>query len=205
MNTDKIFIEYCKSENFCEASKLNVQSATINNSFYECCIDGHLNSAKWLLNYDKDSIDIEGTIENIFRYCCAYGHLEVVRWIKTHVYNNIDIHMYDDEPFRWSCINGKLDVAQWLYSLDHIEKRTIDSAFKSACQKNIFDIAKWLSELYQDYLLEFDNSHNIINWSVCKIVHNNNSYSNSDDDFLIIDADKSSSNETIYTITSCKQ
>lgn len=122
------------------------------NLFYDACINGHSEMAKYLASLDKNVMTADN-IKYVFCRVCEYGKFDIAKWFYSMY--QIDIHQFNDYAFRWSCINGHKDISEWLYSLSNgtISNDNMYDAFVNSCTGNHLELAKWLFEI-NDYILD---------------------------------------------------
>lgn len=168
LSVDAIVKYYSSNSPRCSTDYLKKRSA-----FFNACISGHINVAKWLYAHDKDVKDVE--LRNTsFSTACARGHLEVAQWLyelgDIGMYNDftlrdvakyrrldvlkwlhsigIDIHSGHEVAFREACLHGHKDIIEYIYSIGETDIHVYnDKAFVNACEGGHMTIAQWLYSL----------------------------------------------------------
>ncbi len=128
-------------------------------AFFECCIYGHLETAKRLIKTYRE-IDVYHDQGIVFRSSCTHGQLEIVEWL----YGTFPkINFDDDFTFRWTCIREHLGVAKWIMNLFKINLREgNDFTFRWCCKNNQVDVAEWLATMCCDYVVKVHDSKIIL-------------------------------------------
>ena len=72
--------------------------------FIDACSNGHLNVAKWLLQFNPN---VHALNDEAFRSACKNGHLDVAKWL---IQFNPDVHVLNDYVFRKSPAH----IVEWL-------------------------------------------------------------------------------------------
>jgi len=84
---------------------INHESGT---AFAGCCLEGHLNLAKWCHSLNLKITDIN----DLFKRCCFRNHFKIAKWLYEHY--KIDVHINNDEIFKYCCNNGNVKFIKWL-------------------------------------------------------------------------------------------
>lgn len=105
--------------------------------FYGACQNGHLETAKWLIQIFPEIID-RIDYNKVFRNACAAGHLEMIKWLK-QIYPEIDIRNNSDYTFRWAYQNG----FKW----------ACQNGFQYGKQNRYFETIRWLATVCPNYLI----------------------------------------------------
>jgi hypothetical protein len=140
------------------------------NAFYESCINGHLNVAKWLHIINDNLFDLHYGNEMIFSTTCIHNQIEVAKWLYS-----IGCRINKDNKYTIFCStagNGQIETAKWLISLDkNIFCDLYESAFYSACIFGNLKGAKWIYSLDNTIIKKFNENDKLnlfvkscINW-----------------------------------------
>lgn len=85
-NTKTAFQKSCNSH--IDVAKLsiksfpNIDSHSYNHAFQCSCAEGHIQIAKWLIEFNPD-INIRDFYHYVFRSSCSRGHYNVAKWLTT--------------------------------------------------------------------------------------------------------------------------
>ena len=128
------------------------------------CKNGHLNSAKWLV---ERGVYIDATTlqwETAFNLSCKFGHLHVAKCLHA---SGADIHFADrlnKTPLFNACMRGHLETVQWLVGIGanlHVANSKGETPFYIACYFKHLDVAEWLltvgCSVRTRYTVEFYN------------------------------------------------
>jgi len=92
-------------------------------AFYNACVSGHLDTARWLMNNFKIKPEKIKSLYNVsfldrdrslILMCCKNNHTEIVKWlveIFDYSVDDINMHMID-----WIRQNMQSEIAQWILS-----------------------------------------------------------------------------------------
>lgn len=114
------------------------------------CKNGHLNSAKWLVERGVYIDASNFQWETSFNLACKFGHLHVAKWLHA---NGANIHFADRRnktPLFNACMLGHLEIAQWLVSVGadiHVANYKGETPLYIACFYNRLHVAEWLLTL----------------------------------------------------------
>lgn len=92
-------------------------------TFDTLCVNGHMDSAKWLWDLSKDSLDIHRDKEDAFCVSCEGGHMDVAAWLWELSEETIDLHITDEYPILIAASRGHGNIVKWLHD---ISRGTID-------------------------------------------------------------------------------
>jgi hypothetical protein len=83
-----------------------------NKCFYEACINGHFETAKWLKNINNN-IDFN---EKIFILVCTNNFIEIAQWLY-QINPDLNLRYNNDKAIRFSCYKCNYQIVKWLTSL----------------------------------------------------------------------------------------
>ena len=126
--------------------KTSITELTI---FESLCLQGYLETLKWLYDYIESSFIEKNPIQSrsLFNTLCKqtlvknknHNITDILSWLfSTKIFNQVNIHFEKEIAFKHACCSGKLEVVKWLLNLTGNNKINIhvnkESFFRYACR-----------------------------------------------------------------------
>lgn len=132
----------------------------VNQIFYDSCMGGDIETAKWALTIDPKIKHLDKYEYNeIFADACSNENQmdegsEFVEWLySTNLSKKINIHADDNEAFRNACLKGNIKIMEFLLSLDTLKSFKIhyhnDYIFKDLSEREENEKCDFLINLYK--------------------------------------------------------
>lgn len=153
------YLEYGKSL-IARYPKINIHY-NHEHPFQNCCKNGHLEMAKWLVNLcGTTKINIHKDDNLAVDWACEYGQLEIIKWLVElgeSGYGKINIHGNNATTlFYECCTRNMLDLAKYLLYLGEngygrINVHSNDDIYLVCMIKGYTEITDWLLTLEPVY------------------------------------------------------
>lgn len=166
-NVSSMFTNYCKTGNIIMADllyqlgdidsiyKLDI-NAEINNYLSGCCMNGHVDMAKWLINLYKSNGYTETNINynQIIKECHWCNNIESVKWlIKLCEMNNHEqINIFDNiQGITFYMSHRTIEITKLMIktSVKYYGCDKINELFAYLCKKDFLKLAEWLIEWWE--------------------------------------------------------
>jgi ankyrin repeat protein len=186
-NNNALFINYCRLGLLEEVKKIKYlifQKNVLSKGFLKACVNGHLETAKWLYT-------VEGRFytskNSLLIGVCMNNQLEVLQWLykidpqilsrpqlMVDVTENALIKKYfelsnwllDFQPYMFNklfysmCAKNHIETVKYMYGIcPEYSLLNYFSAFCSACSGGSLEIAKWILEIHPELDISASNEY----------------------------------------------
>lgn len=122
---------------FRTACSIHLRDADDVSALYGAIHAEHLDVAQWLVSVRAAAGFAPNKGDVSFYHMCTDGKLEMAQWMYSVGFRN-------ESAFLGACFYNRLQVVKWLWSVDHIVRPWLPSAYESSCERGFTELAQWL-------------------------------------------------------------